>query len=333
MTIGSLLDTAADLTVVPGYTRIGYRIRSRGWDTELPRMDGKTVLVTGATSGLGLAAAHALARLGASVRLLARSAERAELARAEIARASGNDDVGYHLCDLSSLDAVRRAGAHIAAEERRLDVLVNNAGVLPGERAVSADGIELTFATNVLGPFLLTSLLAPLLANSAPARIVDVSSGGMYTQRLDVEDLQTQHKGFDGPAVYARTKRAQVILSGLWALRLRGEGVVAHAMHPGWAETPGVESSLPRFHSVMRPLLRTPREGADTIVWLACAKEPGRNSGGFWHDRRRRPTHLLPWTRETREERERLWAECERLTGMHDAGTSAAPTTNTRGAS
>jgi len=318
---------------VPGYTRIGYRIRRRGWDTELPRMEGRTVLITGATSGLGLAAAHALARLGAGVRLLARSAERAERTRAEIARASGNDDVGYHLCDLSSLDAVRRAAAQIAAEESRLDVLVNNAGVLTGERRVSDDGIELTFATNVLGPFLLTSLLAPLLAESAPARIVDVSSGGMYTQRLDLEDLQTRHQSFDGPAVYARTKRAQVILSGLWAQRLRGEGVVAHAMHPGWAETPGVESSLPRFHSVMRPLLRTPAEGADTIVWLACAQEPGSSSGGFWHDRRRRPTHLLPWTRETREERERLWAECERLTGMHEAGTCAAPATDTRGAS
>jgi NAD(P)-dependent dehydrogenase (short-subunit alcohol dehydrogenase family) len=290
------------------------------------------VLVTGATSGLGLAAARAFAQLGARVLLLARSAERAELARAEIRDASGSDEVGYYLCDLSSLDAVRQAAARIAAEEPRLDVLINNAGVLRPERSLSGDGIELTFATNVLGPFLLTSLLTPLLAQSAPARVVNVSSGGMYTQHLDVEDLQTEHKGFDGPAVYAQTKRAQVILSELWAQRLRGKGVVAHAMHPGWAETPGVETSLPRFHKVMRPLLRTPQEGADTIVWLACAEEPGRSSGGFWHDRRRRPTHVLPWTKETPRERERLWAECERLSGLPERGSSAAPAADTRGA-
>ncbi len=333
MTIGSLIDTAADLTVVPGYTRLGYRIRSFGWDTELPRMEGRTVLVTGATSGLGLAAARAIAQLGARVLLLARSAERAELARTEISDASGSDDLGVYLCDLSSLDSVRRAAARIAAEEPRLDVLINNAGMLLDERTLSADGIELTFATNVLGPFLLTSLLAPLLAHRAPARIVDVSSGGMYTQRLDVEDLQTEHRGFDGPAVYARTKRAQVILSELWAQRLHGEGVVVHAMHPGWAETPGVESSLPRFHKVMRPLLRTPQEGADTIVWLACAEEPGQSSGGFWHDRRTRPTHLLPGTKETQVERERLWAECQRLSGLHEHGIPVALTMNTKGAS
>ena len=331
--IDSLLDTLLDLAVVPGYTRLGYRIRSRGWGADLPRMDGKTVLVTGATSGLGLAAAHALAGLGAGVRLLARSQERADLARREIIDASGNEDVGVYLCDLSSTASVRHAAARIAGEEGRLDVLVNNAGVLAGERALSADGIELTFATNVLGPFLLTSLLATLLANSAPARIINVSSGGMYTQRIDVDDLQTARHRYDGPRVYARTKREEVILTELWAERLRGEGIVVHAMHPGWAETPGVESSLPRFHKLTRRLLRDPREGADTIVWLACAQEPGRSTGGFWHDRRRRPTHLLPWTREGECDRERLWEECERLSGL--SGTTAAEpvTSRSKGAS
>jgi dehydrogenase/reductase SDR family protein 12 len=309
------LDTLLDRAVVPGYTSLGYRIRSRGWEADLPRMDGRTVLVTGATSGLGLAAAHALAGLGAGVRLLARSEERAELARSEIVGASGNEDVGAYVCDLSSMVSVRRAAARVAREEETLDVLVNNAGVLAGERALSVDGIELTFATNVLGPFLLTRLLAGVLARSAPARIINVSSGGMYTQRVDVDDLQAPARGYDGPRVYARTKREQVILSELWAERLAGEGVVVHAMHPGWAQTPGVESSLPRFHKLTRRLLRDPREGADTIVWLACAEEPARTTGGFWHDRRRRPAHLLPWTRENERDRERLWEACERLSG------------------
>jgi NAD(P)-dependent dehydrogenase (short-subunit alcohol dehydrogenase family) len=140
----------------------------------------------------------------------------------------------------------------------------------------------------------------------------------MYTQRINVEDLQSAHEKFDGPAVYARTKRAQVILTELWAKRLKGSGVVVHAMHPGWVDTPGLESSLPRFYGATKRLLRTPLQGADTIVWLGAAPEAARSSGGFWHDRRRRPTHRVPWTKETPKDRERLWAECERLSNPHD---------------
>ncbi len=331
--IDSLLDTLLDLAVVPGYTSLGYHIRSRSWDADLPRMDGKTVLVTGATSGLGLAAAHAFAELGARVRLLARSEERAELVRSEIIDASGNEDVAVYVCDLSSTASVRHVAARITAEEGRLDVLVNNAGVMAGGRALSPDGIELTFATNVLGPFLLTSLLTGLLAESAPARVINVSSGGMYTQRLDVDDLQSADQRYDGPRAYARTKREQVILTELWAERLRDDGIVVHAMHPGWADTPGVESSLPRFHKLTRRVLRDAQEGADTIVWLACAQEPGHSSGGFWHDRRRRPTHPLPWTREGDGDRERLWEECERLSGLSGSTAVESATPRSKGAS
>ncbi len=131
------------------------------------------------------------------------------------------------------------------------------------------------------------------------------------------------HEGFDGPTAYARSKRAQVILTELWAERLKGTGVVVHAMHPGWADTPGLQSSLPRFYGVTKRLLRTPQEGADTIVWLGAAPEPARCSGGFWHDRRQRPSHRLPWTKGTPEDRDRLWAECERLSGWHDVQTTA----------
>ncbi|HEY7836851.1 MAG TPA: SDR family NAD(P)-dependent oxidoreductase [Solirubrobacteraceae bacterium] len=320
--INALLDTILDRTVVAGYTSAGYRIRRRTWNAaDLQPMDGKLVLVTGATSGLGLAAAEGFARLGASVRLLARNEERGERAREELIARSGDSDVEVELCDLSDLKAVRRFADRFGEQASRLDVLVNNAGALLGERTVSPDGIELTFATNVLGPFLLTNLLTPLLKESAPARIVNVSSGGMYTQRVHVEDLQSADEEFDGPTAYARTKRAQVILTEQWAERLKGTGVVVHAMHPGWADTPGLQSSLPRFYGATRRLLRTPQEGADTIVWLGAAPEPARSSGGFWHDRRERPTHRVPWTGESVEDRERLWAECERLSGWHEIPT------------
>lgn len=316
MTVASALDTALDLSVVGGYTRLGYRIRSHvlNWDPP-PRMDGRTVLVTGATSGLGFAAATGFARLGATVHLAVRNRERGEDARARILE-HGTAEVHVGVCDLSHLSGVRAFVDAFTADNPRLDLLVNSAGVLTQKRELSPDGIELMLATNVIGPFLLTNLLIPLLKPSAPARIINVSSGGMYTQKIRVDDLQSERGEFDGPAVYARSKRAEVVLTELFARQLVGSGVVAHSMHPGWADTGGIRDALPRFYRVTRPLLRTADQGADTIVWLGAAEEPAETSGGFWHDRRRRTTHLLPGTRETDEDRRLLWARCEALSGV-----------------
>ncbi len=316
--IGRLLDTILDRTIVGGYTRIGYSIRSRQWQQHpLPQtqMDGRVVLITGASSGLGVAAAEGCARLGASVWLLVRERERGESARAAIQERSGHDDVHVAVCDLSRLASVREFARSIETQVPRLDVLIHNASVLPDARHLSEDGSELTFATNVIGPFLLTCLLLPLLRQGAPARVIAVSSGGMYGQRIDIRDPQSEHGQFSGTIAYARTKRAQVILTELAAARFPPEQVVFHAMHPGWVNTPGVQSSLPGFYKATRPLLRTPKQGADTIVWLAAASEPAQCSGRFWHDRRPRPTHLLPWTHETDRDRELLWERCAQLAG------------------
>jgi dehydrogenase/reductase SDR family protein 12 len=297
------------------YTKLGYEVRSRGWDpSELAPMDGKVALVTGATSGLGEAAAAGFARLGATVWLLVRNRERGEAGLARIAEQTGSDRLEVGICDLSEHRSVRGFADRFAAECPRLDVLVNNAGVLTHERKLSRDGIELTLATNVVGPFLLTKLLVGALQASAPARVVNVSSGGMYAQRLPT-DLQSSDGRFRGAAAYARTKRMQVVLSELWAQRLQGTGVVVNAMHPGWVDTPGLRESLPGFRRLVGPLLRTPEQGADTIVWLAAAPRAAAESGGFWFDRRRRPTHVLPWTSESDVDRRRLWAGVERLIG------------------
>jgi len=210
---------------------------------------------------------------------------------------------------------VRAFATQFSARHRGLHVLINNAGVLAGERDLSADGHELTFATNVLGMFVLTNELLPQLLSGAPSRVINISSGGMYTARLDASDLESGSGDYSGTAAYARSKRAQVVLTELWAERLRGTGIVVHAMHPGWADTPGVAHSLPTFHRLTGPLLRSPEEGADTIAWLASAPEPAQSSGLFWHDRRARPTHRVPWTHESESGRRELWEACMRAGG------------------
>lgn len=317
--VSRIVDSTLDLTVVPGFSRIGYALRRQTWPARgriTERLDGRTVLVTGATSGIGRAAAEGFAGLGARVVLLARDAGKARAACTEIAAATGNDDLAIVVADLSRPSEARAAAARVAATEDALHVLVHNAGVLAAERTVTEDGLELTFATNVLAPYVLTEELTGLLAPSAPSRVITVSSGGMYTQRVDLEDLQTAHRDYDGPAVYARTKRAQVLLTEMWARRFADRGVVVHAMHPGWADTPGVQQSLPRFRALTRPILRTAAQGADTVVWLGAAAEPATSTGRFWHDRRPRPVHRLSSTRERPGDAERLAQRCADLAGL-----------------
>lgn len=325
LNVADLVDRAIELLVVPSFTRIGYELRRRLDDwTPLDRfpMSGRVAAVTGPTSGIGEVTATVLARQGARVLLIARSPERAEATRARIVEATGNDDLAVFEADMSDMAAVRRLVGEIRDAEPRLDVLIHNAGALLTERRASADGYEMTFATMVLGPFLLTDGLLPLLGSSEDGRIVTVTSGGMYTQALHVDDLQMEREPYRGTIAYARAKRAQVVLTRLWARRQEGTSVVAHAMHPGWADTPGIEASLPRFHRMIGPLLRTPMQGADTIVWLASAPEVARSSGRLWLDRRPRPFDRLPGTRVSAEDARRLWDACTELTdvGGGDAG-------------
>jgi NAD(P)-dependent dehydrogenase (short-subunit alcohol dehydrogenase family) len=314
----SLLTDLQDRLILPGllgFTRLGYRWRRRCWKPLTVSLRGRTGVVTGATSGLGRAAASQLAALGARVILVGRDPAKAEATRKEIVAATGNADVAVALADLSLLAEVRKLARQLLRNEPRIHVLVNNAGVLLGRRTTTAEGNETTLATNLLAPFLLTELLLPRLRESAPARIVNVSSGGMYTTGLVLDDLQFEQSAWDGARAYARTKRALVVLTELWARRLKDSGVVVHSMHPGWADTPGVASSLPAFRRVTRPLLRTAEEGADTITWLAAAPEAALSSGGFWLDREAHTTHVFPGTDPSPQERRRLWEEMTRLTG------------------
>ena len=310
--LGRALSRVVDPFIVSSFDRIGFRIHSLTFRAEDLDVDlsGRRCLVTGANSGIGYETALALADLGAEVVLLCRSRERGEAAAQQIREQTGNSRVFPELADLSDLGSIRAAAARLSLGP--VDVLVHNAGVLPDERIETGDGLELTFATHVVGPCLLTRLLRGNLEKSSDARVIWVSSGGMYTRRLNLADPNWTRRDYDGVVAYAETKRAQVVLAERWAEELRGSSVIVNAMHPGWADTPSVKSSLPRFHRVMRHVLRTPAEGADTVVWLAACPRAREWTGRFFFDRKARGTHLLPFTRESEADRRALWKLCER---------------------
>ncbi|MFW5741055.1 MAG: SDR family NAD(P)-dependent oxidoreductase [Myxococcota bacterium] len=311
-----LADRLVEPTVVLSYTSLGYRLRQPLWDATVPDLHGKVAVVTGANSGIGLAACTQLACRGATVIMAVRNEQRGEHARQRVLDTSRNERVFLELVDVADMGSVRAFADRIGEQYERLDVLLHNAGVLLHERTTNAAGVETTFATHVLGPFVMTHRLRPLLARSAPSRVITVTSGGMYTTALDVDDLQSARGDYDGVMAYARCKRAQVMLTELWADHYGSDGIHFHAMHPGWADTPGVLQSLPRFHRVLGPILRSPDQGADTAVWLAASREAVQHNGLLWFDREPRRTHVLPFTKGSERDRDVLWSACMRLGGL-----------------
>lgn len=306
-------DALLEVAVVPSFSRIGPTLRSRleHWtSTDSYRLDGRVIVITGATSGLGLVAARAWLSAGATVEILARNAGKAaetvNRLRDEIEGAS----VRATIADTADLDAVRAAAAELRSRHERIDVLVHNAGALDQHHSYARSGIEQTIASQVVGPFLLSALLYEPLTAANPGRILWVSSGGMYTQPLSVDQLTIGPDGYRGSVAYARAKRAQVTLTEMMVQRVDRSALVVHSMHPGWALTPGVERSLPTFRRIVGPLLRTAEQGADTLVWLAADDgAPLDSTGKFWLDRRVRDVHRSKATRDadTPAERARLW--------------------------
>ena len=322
----ALADDALEVTVVGSFSRIGPAVRRRlfGWQPPMPGvLTGRTVLVTGPTSGIGRAATGELAALGARVILVGRSEERLRRVSAELVSLHGEDRFPVIVADMGSLASVRAAVVRILETETRLDVVIDNAGAIYPERIEGPDGIEATLALMVVGPFALVAGLLPLLRGTPGSRVVGVTSGGMYTQPLPLDDLQYRVGEYLGASAYARAKRAQVALMREWALRLRGDGVAFAAMHPGWADTPGLADTLPGFYRVMRPLLRTAAAGAETIAWLASHPDPASISGGLYLDRRRRPFDRIPATRLSARDRRRLWGLVAGLAGIDHQAPAA----------
>ncbi|MDH3682569.1 MAG: SDR family NAD(P)-dependent oxidoreductase [Acidimicrobiia bacterium] len=313
MNPGDVVDAVVEAPVVTSFTRLGFGIRRRleHW-TPLESYDlsGRVIVLTGATSGLGRAAATQLARCGATLVLVGRNPDRNDSVVAEMIDATGNDAITQIAADMGDYGQVRALAERVLADHALLDVLIHNAGALTSDRREAPDGTEATVASQVVGPFLLTGLLLDRLAASAPSRVLTMSSGGMYTAKLTVSGLQMSARDYKGAEQYARAKRAQVALNEEWAARFGHTGIHFHALHPGWADTPGVDASLPTFSKVMGPLLRTADQGADTLAWLAADEAALESNGIFWLDRRPRSTHKLRSTRtsDTPERRDRLWA-------------------------
>ncbi len=319
----AILDKVIEATVIPSFTSIGPGARRRLFDwNELESYDlsGQTVVLTGGTSGIGETGAEIIASLGANLVIVARDQTKTDATVDRIKATTGNANISYVLGDLGKGDDVRSVAEQLGARHDVIHTLIHNAGALFPERRRAENGTDLAVELMVATPFLLTGLLLPQLKAAGPGRVLTMSSGGMYSQPLSVAGLEMTDENYQGAAQYALAKRAQVVLNEMWAQRVDKSDVVFHALHPGWVDTPGVSEALPGFSKVLGPLqlLRSPREGADTMVWLTADQRALETSGEFWHDREVRSTHKIPTTKgnDTPERRKRLWEWCEEHTGF-----------------
>jgi NAD(P)-dependent dehydrogenase (short-subunit alcohol dehydrogenase family) len=279
-------------------------------------MNGKVFVVTGATSGIGKAAATALAKMGGAVVLVGRDRGRAEAAAAEIGAVS-TVPPKVEIADLASMEQVRALAGRLASLER-IDVLINNAGLVLGEHRVTKDGFEHVFAVNHLAPFLLTNLLVPKLTGSAPARVITVTSDAHSAAKLDLDDPNLEH-GWDSWRSYANSKLANILFTRELARRLDGTGVTANCAHPGVVRTGFGRESKPlmRFGMTLaRPFFLSPDRGADTIVYLASSPDVAGETGGYYVKRQRREPSAA--ARDDTAAR-KLWDISEKMTGLTPA--------------
>jgi NAD(P)-dependent dehydrogenase (short-subunit alcohol dehydrogenase family) len=277
-------------------------------------MEDRVVLITGGTSGIGKATATALAAMGAEVVVAGRNRERGGAALAAISRASGSEKVTLMIADLAVQAEVRKLVDDFRERHDRLDVLVNNAGLIQSRRTETTDGIELTLAVNHLAPFLLTNLLLDLLKRSAPSRVITVSSEARRHAGIDFDDLQSERR-YRAFAVYGMTKKANILFTYELAERLEGTGVVANCVHPGGVNTSfGDNNRSPGIllFRALKPFMRTPEQGADTVIYLAASSEAAGMNGKYLTDRE----EVSPAEPRDAVAQKRLWEVSEALTNL-----------------
>ena len=300
-----------DRALLPGawqFTRYGFLRGRKHWQGLNRDLSGRNVLITGATSGLGRATTLALAQMGANVIAVARSAAKAGELQRDVRHLCGRE-IEVELADLVSLQQTAALAARIQARSEPLHVLINNAGALFNAREETGEGLERSFALLLASPFLLTEMLLPSLQLAGSARVINVVSGGLYTQAVQPDDWQYRAEPYDGAKAYARAKRGLLDMTRWWAAHAQAPGVVFHAMHPGWADTEALRQSLPGFHRIMRPFLRSAEQGADTIIWLAVASEVLSCTGEFWLDRAIHTSAVLPNTESSPQIRQRVYKQ------------------------
>ncbi len=297
------LSELGDKLVLPGmayFSRLGYTRARPHFNPMSADISGKRVLLTGASSGIGLAAAHDLARRGAELLLVVRDRAKGEKVVTDIKQRSGNSSVSLLIADMSLLDDVDSLVKTLRSRRKPIDILINNAGALFDEQRDTEEGFDESMALLLLAPYRLMTGLKPVLERADDPRVINVVSGGMYTQRLNLRALVTPPvDNYSGSAVYAQAKRALMIATEALAHDWENEGIVVNAMHPGWADTAGVRSALPEFYKLTKGILRTPQQGADTIIWLAVASEAASVSGELFLDRTPRDPYLIPGTCES----------------------------------
>ncbi len=292
------------------FTAIGFHVRRLFWPRFQPDFHGQHWVVTGASAGIGRHIALAAARAGASVTAVARASTKLDELVAT-ARAEGLQ-MQAAPCDLSSMaDVSRWLNERTAAQS--VDVLVNNAGVMLDEHTLTAEGLEASFATNLLSHYRLTTGLVAAGLLPSTAVVVNMTSGGAYHVPLSTAMLNvTDAARYNGTYAYAFHKRAQVVLSEYWRTQWNAEGRRSYVLHPGWVDTPGVKRSLPRFRAALKRVLRDEAAGADTALWLAATKPAQPVGEHIWFDRKARAAHVAASTRVSRDTAETLVAYLEK---------------------
>ncbi len=275
-------------------------------------MPGKTILVTGASSGIGKATALGLAKQGARVVLGCRNAETAEATRAEIAAQAGAASVATLGLDLASFASIRKAADEFRSRFERLDVLVLNAGIFPRRLALTEDGFELQIGVNHLGHFLLTSLLLPALERSAPARVVTVASMMHAGGEIDFESFRGE-EGYSAMAAYRQSKLANVLFSNELARRVADRGITSNALHPGGVRTAIARDAAPWMRLLMAVVGSSVEKGARTPIWLATSPEVEGTTGGYFLACQRREPSTLAQDPELARH---LWGASARLVGV-----------------
>lgn len=277
-------------------------------------MQGKTVLITGANSGIGKVAANTLAGMGATVVLACRRPDAAEAAMAEIRQQHPDASLAFVQIDLASLASVRRAAAEVMAKHPTLDVLINNAGLANMKRELSVDGFEMTFAVNHLGPFLFTNLLLPAL-RAAKGRVITVASGAHVVGKMHWDNLQFE-RGYFVLRSYAQSKLANILFTKALAERVAADGIHANCLHPGavstniWPERNWLERT---FSKVLRLFLISPEQGARTSIWLASGDVGGKANGSYFENcREKTPSRAA----RNHDAAEKLWDISANLTGL-----------------